>query len=180
MAINIVVCSHPRSGTNWFKNELVSRGYYECNEWLHLTNSIYNDQFEPRVAVAKHEDRDFGLKLFPDHLIERDWSWEHFLSLLPHDNTAFIRINRLDIQAAARSWSGADIGPDDKVWFSSSQYLCDESTVPSYVERIQSIEKYWDDVLRGNCFYFTLEHMVLDINQQLDDTIDYIERVRSL
>ena len=61
MAINIVVCAHPRAGTNWLKNELVSRGYYECNEWLHTTDEKYNGQFWNRVAVAKHEGQDLVL-----------------------------------------------------------------------------------------------------------------------
>jgi len=175
MAINIVMCAHPRAGTNWLKNRLVSRGYYECNEWLHVSEEIYNSQFWPRINLAEQENRDFGIKVFPNHLNSRSYSWEQFISLLPHEKTAYIRVKRLDIEAAAKSWSGAECSGS---WFGSSQNKGRLSEVDDYVKRLNGINEYWDDNLTGEHLFVAYEDMVADMDEQLNLITSYIDRVK--
>ena len=175
--MNILVCTVARSGSNWFRDELVLRGYPECSEWYHPTQLTYSGQREYRFKQALLEGKDFGSKLFPEHVQKYGGLNKLSSDLKENSPTVFIRLKREDYEAQALSWAGANI---KKSWFESTQkYANNQDKVDQFLGRIIRSNKWWDKQLATREHYFvSYERMKEDSATTIAGVVDYIESKR--
>lgn len=177
--MNIVVCTTPRSGSNWFRDELVLRGYPECSEWFHPGQPIYSDQLIPRIKQARLENKDFGVKLFPEHVQKNGDSIYDLLEMIDNEPNIYIRLLRSNLREQAMSWSGSR---RQQSWFESTQKYSsnNEKEVVNFRDRIHADNKWWDRRLRDKDYFLVrYEEMKEDIDYTMFKVVQYIESRRS-
>jgi LPS sulfotransferase NodH len=176
--MNIVVCTTARSGSNWFRDELMARGYPECSEWLHPNEPMYSEQFKPKIRQAKKEKKDFGIKIFISHLRRSGLTFNETLAKIDNPPNVFIRLRRKHLQKQAKSLANANI--TDR-WFQSTQHegKANESQIRKCRENLKKENMAWDDLLRGRDFLVVYyEDMVDDIDREMARVVEYIESKR--
>lgn len=184
--VNVVMCTLPRSGSEWLRSLLVEEGYPDCGEWL-INNYKHREyrKYYPRLRKSLKEGSDFGIKVFPPHIsnIEGDTpfrlyhqkpsrSWDLFLEDIDLKSNAFIRLVRRDKERQARSLKGAvDYGG----WKRSSAN--DGSLDARYLEWIYVNEHFWDVHLNEpHVVYY--EDLKEDTVGEMKKAKEYIEWVR--
>lgn len=176
--MNIVVCTIPRSGSMWFKDELRSRGYPECNEWAHPTNKGFNKNYWIKIKAAKRYKRNFGIKLFPHHARTKG-GMEKVLAEIDNPPNVFIRLKRNDIEGQSKSYANMKIVKGS--WERSSQHLgrANEQEIEECREFMIESNEFWDEYLKDKehiVVYY--EDMVADTEKEMDRVIEYIESKR--
>ena len=174
--MNIVVCTVARSGSNWFRDELVLRGYPECSEWYHPGQPVYNSQRKGRIGQAHLEGKDFGVKLFPEH-VKKHGGLQKIFKQIDNPPNVFIRLKRNDIDAQSISWAGAN---SKGSWFESTrQYAKNPQKVQQFRQRIIDSNKFWDQQLATRDHLVVVyEDMKKDVDYELSRIVDYIESKR--
>lgn len=177
--MNIVVCTVPRSGSNWFRDMLVCRGYPECSEWLHSTETLYSDQYWPRIRQAHLEHKDFGIKLFIKFMVQSG-GIEKICREINNPPNVFIRLIRKDIDAQAVSLANATASDDAHAWFDSTAY--GDASTELIEEKVAAIKKQnsvWDERLKNR------DHLVVyyedlkdDPEAEMDRVVEYLESKR--
>lgn len=198
--INIVVCTHGRSGSEWFTRLLSDYGgYMKADEDF----STFNQKGRRRVAVKKKinrvvkQQKDYAVKVFyffiepieedtahaknvaknyPNHY--DDLGWDNFLRRLPYENTAFVRLIRKDNFAVAKSHSGARKART--TGGSTKDFVTDEEVEQADLDWVLLNNAGWDRLLENQPHYVVYyEDLKENTKEEMNKVVEYIEWVRS-
>lgn len=194
--VNVVVCTQPRTGSEWFGRLLAERGFMKMREGFNslLVNKnirgpgTLNEKFY--VWGQKNKGTDFVAKLMSDQIFFDRLSdstfgefknggnrgpWEHIVSLLPHERTAYIHLLRKDSFSCARSQKGA-LAVND--WERSTQDVLSKDDISKRdVAWVNLNNAVWDYVL-FEPYVIYYEDLKKNTATEMQGVIDYIEWVR--
>jgi LPS sulfotransferase NodH len=175
--MNIMVCTIQRSGSMWFKDELVRRGYPECHEWIHPTHTKWRNKYWPLIKQAKKDKKDFGVKLLVSQV--KQWGGvDKVIREVNYPPNVFIRLVRKDVEGQTKSLANAKRA---RRWHVSTQNLgvASEEQINTAENYISDANEFWDEYLKDKehiVVYY--EDLVADTDKEMKRVVEYIESKR--